>query len=217
MEKNNVYMLRSIAQTISTCLGFELARQIKCSVIIGAQTMFFSAGSMVAPVFGSNPTSLWSFGLFIALKATFMSYFMMQPINFILLYHIPLFFAAALFAPRSKWLVTSFFAVAMAAFMIGSVGNVWLYAMLWIVPMAANIFFDGLFVRALRSTFAAHAIGSLIYLYTIPMTADLWVAIIPVALVERLLFAVGTMAVYYAVQWVSKRIGNLSLVGSRQS
>ncbi|OGB97601.1 hypothetical protein A3F06_03660 [candidate division TM6 bacterium RIFCSPHIGHO2_12_FULL_36_22] len=218
MKKNNVYILHSIAQTISTCLGFELAKQIKCSMIIGSQTMFFSAGSMVAPLFGNNPRTLWVFGLFIALKAIFMSYFMTQPINLLLLYHIPLFIAAAFFAPRSKWLITAFFIATMGAFIFNPIGGqAWIYALLWIIPMLANLFFTGLFVRALRSTFAAHAIGSLIHLYTMPMAAGLWISIIPVVLVERLLFACGIMIVYYAIQWVTKRIANLNLVGSYQS
>ena len=44
---------------------------------------------------------------------------------------------------------------------------------------------------ALASTFIAHAVGSVIWLYTVPMTAAAWIALIPLVACERMLYASG--------------------------
>ncbi len=45
--------------------------------------------------------------------------------------------------------------------------------------------------HALASTFIAHAVGSVIWLYTVPMVASAWLALIPIVACERLLYTAG--------------------------
>ncbi len=73
------------------------------------------------------------------------------------------------------------------------------YSLYWLIPVALfgmqkkNIFF-----QSLSSTFIAHAVGSIIWLYTVPMSADMWRALIPVVAFERLVFA-GAMTASYVI------------------
>ena len=91
------------------------------------------------------------------------------------------------------------------------VGIGWFYSLYWLIPP----FIYGLkllgFVRnsilsvALRSTFIAHAIGSVIWCYTIPMTPMKWINLIPVVVVERLFFAFS-MVLFYRFILALRRI-----------
>ncbi|MBT4856372.1 hypothetical protein HOM50_00835 [bacterium] len=204
----------SIVQTVSTYIGFELVRQVKCSMIIGAQTAFFSVAGIIAPVFGTSIGSLVAFCLFTALRVAVTSTFFLQPVNLLLISHIPFLVSAFMFAPRSKKLVSLFFIAAMFLFLVNPVGaQAWVYPMLWLIPLAVSAYNNtSVFTRAIRSTFAAHAVGSLIYLYTTSMSSSLWVTLTPIALVERLLFTVGIMGVYYTVAAFSKSYKHMTFL-----
>ncbi len=76
------------------------------------------------------------------------------------------------------------------------------YSLYWFIPMALYIFrqFD-MFNRsvvssALSSTFVAHAVGSVMWVYTVPMRAEEWLGLIPLVAIERLTFVVGMVVVY---------------------
>jgi hypothetical protein len=51
----------------------------------------------------------------------------------------------------------------------------------------------------LGSTFIAHAVGSTIWIYTVPMTAQMWLGLMPLVAIERLCFATGMVVSYHAV------------------
>lgn len=92
-----------------------------------------------------------------------------------------------------------------------TVGQGWVYALFWIIPMAlfflqqANLVRKNAFVTALRSTFIAHAIGSVIWCYMVPMGAQRWLALIPVVAVERLFFASAMTSVYRIWNWLMEK------------
>ncbi len=88
----------------------------------------------------------------------------------------------------------------MALFNSHPVGRLaYLYSLYWLIP--ASLFFLQrllpqslqLFSIALTSTFLAHALGSVLYIYMYPTTSAFWLALLPVVAFERLLFA-GAMA-----------------------
>jgi hypothetical protein len=87
--------------------------------------------------------------------------------------------------------------IAIAAFWLNPVGQqVWFFALYWTIPIIAKFLPDRLFLRSLGSTFTAHAVGSVLFLYTIPSAPALWIALIPMVVVERLSFTVGISAAY---------------------
>lgn len=96
---------------------------------------------------------------------------------------------------------------AMAAFWLHPVGQSWvsvdalglsipagIYALYWLIPVIAKFLPDRLLLRSLGSTFTAHAVGSVLFLYTIPTEPALWIALIPVVAIERGCFALGISA-----------------------
>ena len=94
--------------------------------------------------------------------------------------------------------------VCMALFIAHPTGNGAIaYTFYWIIPMLAwaarhvtNTSMS--FIFALQSTFVAHAVGSVIWLYTVPMTSEQWLALIPLVAIERLTIA-GSSSLLYEV------------------
>ena len=91
-----------------------------------------------------------------------------------------------------------------------------LYAALWIIPVLAAFFHrDNLWITALGNTFTAHAVGSVIWLYTIPMSAVAWYALIPQVLVERILFASGMVIVHYAIMFAARAFQKIQCLSAQ--
>lgn len=53
---------------------------------------------------------------------------------------------------------------------------------------------------ALRITFITHAVGSILWIYTIPTTPGYWTALIPIVALERLCLAGATAGVLFAIK-----------------
>lgn len=209
MRKIGYKVPKTMVQTLFMEALFELSRFAKYTLMLGTYTSFFTASSVIAPLFGSSVTSLSIFSGLLMIRAVLSSFIWFTPVSLLLSYHIPLLIAAFFFGQRSKMATTSFFVLSMVAFGMHPVGFVGLlYAGLWFIPVIARLLGDNLYVRALCSTFAAHAAGSLIFLYTIPSTPELWVGLIPVALCERLIFAGCISGLYIAYIWVSSKVGS---------
>jgi len=71
------------------------------------------------------------------------------------------------------------------------------YALFWVIPVA--IYFirsRHIFLDALASAFIAHAVGSVIWVYTVDMSAYAYYALIPVVFFERLTIACGIFVLY---------------------
>lgn len=85
------------------------------------------------------------------------------------------------------------------------------YSLYWLIPMFAAFLPNLLFLRSLGATFCQHAIGSIIFLYTIPalQNPQVWIALIPIVAVERLFFASGIMFSCLAVNYAHEKFGIL--------
>jgi hypothetical protein len=81
------------------------------------------------------------------------------------------------------------------------------YAFYWFIPMIiAMMRTENIWLHSLASTFTAHAVGSVIWLYTMPMTPAAWLALIPLVACERILYASGIVVGHSVIAWcVSKR------------
>ena len=103
----------------------------------------------------------------------------------------PILFAVYYFAKKDRSNI-AIPALAILVFWAHPVGReVWYYALFWLIPIAAYFRRDILFVRALGSTFTAHAVGGALWIWFIGLPAGVWISLIPVVAVERLLFAAG--------------------------
>ncbi|MFC1845510.1 hypothetical protein ACFLX2_00105 [Candidatus Dependentiae bacterium] len=70
------------------------------------------------------------------------------------------------------------------------------YSLYWLIPIGSYLIY--FFVRsslliALSSTFIAHAVGSVMWLYLVPTLPEKWLALMPVVAFERLAIVAGSV------------------------
>lgn len=142
-------------------------------------------------------------GAFIGSIPGVVAVFLMQFFNFLvhganvedagtIIRFFPMLFAALYFAKKGRFnLIIP--VIAIIAFIIHPIGRqVWYFSLFWTIPIFAYFFRDRfLFVRALGSTFTAHAVGGVLWIWTFSLPAAVWDSLIFVVIIERLLFAFG--------------------------
>lgn len=98
--------------------------------------------------------------------------------------------------------------ISIATFMVFVRGLASFYALYWLVPVACLIARlagnQSVFLQALSSTFVAHMVGSMMWLFLVPMNAQQWIALIPIVAMERLAYAVGMSSVYAGMTKVNQ-------------
>jgi len=104
--------------------------------------------------------------------------------------------------------------VCMVLFAMHNVGSeAVMYSFYWFIPMVIH-FINGLlnarfskyFLSALASTFVAHALGSIVYLYVMNTTPVIWNALIPVVAMERLAFSSVIVVTYFVIEFLISKI-----------
>jgi len=172
-------------------LGF-IALQIPVTQVIGSKVKF-TIYDAFAPLAGS----------FIGSIPGVIAVFLMQFFNFLIhgaqvddigtiIRFFPMLFAVWYFAKsRTSNLIIP--VIAMAAFIAHPIGQtVWYFSLFWVIPIVAHFFRDkSLLARALGSTFTAHAVGSTLWIWAFALPAPVWTSLIPIVVVERLLFTFG--------------------------
>jgi hypothetical protein len=86
------------------------------------------------------------------------------------------------------------------------------YGLYWFIPV---ILFSqkNIFAVAFRSSFVAHAVGSVIWCYTIPMSSSQWIALIPIVAVERFVMAAGMVFVVRLLRYVNSLKNVMGKIG----
>lgn len=183
-----------------TILGF-IALQIPAAALAGSHAKFtlFDAFAPIAGGFlGSIPGAI--------------SVLVMQLLNLAVHgFHItdsgtiirlfPIIFAAIYFGRKTRlnYIIPL---LAIVVFIANPVGrSVWYFAILfWLIPVASYFYQErSLIVRALGATFAAHAVGGAIWIWTFHLPKAVWVGLIPIVAIERLMFAGGIIISYLVV------------------
>lgn len=182
---------------------------IKTSAVWGSHTMFFSLFCMLSPLSGAFFGFTGMLGSLIGVKFLLALFGKFPVVST----GLPTL-AASLVWYFDKQAKTIFNRIAQFALLVllpvscitlfyfhPNVGAGWTYSHFWFVPIFA--YFINYFVRsstimlAMQSTFVAHAVGSVIWLYMMPMNEAAWLALIPFVFVERLVFASGMALIYY--------------------
>jgi hypothetical protein len=179
------------------CSAFLLMRFAKISYIVGSTFSFFSLSDVVMPLSGLLGIG---FSLLVVLLRGSLRMAFGNIALFKLVYHIPGLCASAYWASENKLISLIIPALCMAAFVSHPVGFAAApYSFYWLIPMA--LYFvpkKTIFMHSLASTFVAHAVGSVLWLYLNPaISVAQWYALLPVVAVERLLFASAMTLVYY--------------------
>jgi len=147
-----------------------------------------------------------------------------KEINFVNIFRLlPMVFAAYYFAKNKSRMFDDKLSiliplVCIIAFVLHPIGaQSWYYASFWLIPIVVKFFKDNLFLRSLGATFTAHAIGSVIFLYTIPTSPELWGVILPgVVIFERIIFALGISASYVIMNSLLNRLNSLNLINLKR-
>jgi len=210
-----------------------LISSFKFCTLIGKSFAYFSGMLFVAPLLGaffSSPVAIVLTGLLVTTKALLFCY----PVTG----GIPTLFATLAWSThtqisqeKSRYAHLFYFlvhaalpALCMIIFMThASVGQGYVYALYWLIPIAlyfSHLFFkiNSIFTVALSSTFIAHAVGSTLWLFTVPMKPEQWLSLIPVVALERLITALGMMLLLliakkvFAYGQIKKRVAKSSIL-----
>jgi hypothetical protein len=200
MNFKSSYLYAMLRSMITAC-GIKAASLLKISYIIGSYAAFFSASSIALPLVGAwsrVPTIITTcaFGFFIR---------MMTGASFLpmLAYWVPGLCAALYWQIPSKVYRIGLPLLCMILFVSHPVGvSAAPYAFYWFIPvMIAMMRSRTIWHDALASTFTAHAVGSVIWLYTVPLTAAAWIALIPLVACERMVYASGIVVGHSIIAW----------------
>jgi len=184
---------------LTWCVGF-----IRGSFIVGSKMAFFSGASMIAPLAGAygGITALLSMHIIrVSLMCTPDS--LLSWSHIALAYHIPTVCAGVYWAWIGSgkyytwWSVRIGMALlplcCMMLFSCDPIGSqAWQYTLFWLIPAASALIpHKHLLFHAYASTFIAHAVGSVLWVWTHTMPPTLWLGLIPVVMIERTAIALG--------------------------
>ncbi len=195
----------------SYALFLELIKKINIfTYIVGSKAAFFSLSQALGPMTGILGTS--SISTVFIIRTLYTVAFSNLGLYMSLLYHIPTLCAAIYLNPKSKNFRFVIPLLCMILFITHPIGSqAYLYSFYWIIPtVIAFINPNSMFFRALGSTFTAHAVGSIMYLYSASLAPNIWLSLIPIVWAERLIFASTMTAFYYAASAIGKFISNQS-------
>jgi hypothetical protein len=176
-----------------------IASLVKISFVIGSQEIFFSGVNTLYPLLGvwGGGASLFAIAARFILRGALGATMSWELLAFILPG-----FAVSLYMMFNHWTIHLLIPMAcMILFFIHPVGfYATPYALFWLLPIVVYFFNIRSFAaELLASTFVGHAVGSVIWLYTVPMTASAWLALIPIVCAERLLFASAAFVLHFVV------------------
>lgn len=183
------YLLHFISFVVALSACF-----IPFNWLVGSYATFFSFSTITLPALGYH-LSLFYVILAFLTKGLFVA----PALKFFALRRLPLL--AATIVLRKETFIGSVLIplVCMALFCMHTVGGqVFYYSLYWLIPVALYAApVDSLLSRSLQASFVAHAVGSVVWLYTKPIAPALWTALMPVVPVERILLALGMYSMVY--------------------
>lgn len=215
MDFNKIFTKKRVIFLFIFFVLVLVGQRINFSPLIGADNQFFTlfqffgpiAGSFLGPVFGIISVVFAQLTGFLIVGKEW------SLIN--LIRFLPMLLAVYYFGTKKKAWGIIVPALCMFLFIIHPVGKAaWVYSLFWLIPILGKVLPEKipgrLFFRSYGATFTAHAVGSVLWLYTVPMTAEQWLGLIPVTAYERFLFGLGiagsfvvftTLLDYAAKRW----------------
>lgn len=181
-----------------------VGRSVNFSKIVGSENQFFTLYQFFGPVAGRFLGT--TFGIASVLVAEIAQLVITGKewsiINLLKL--TPMVFAAYYFGSKKRITSSIIPGVCMLLFWLHPTGReAWPYALYWLIPIIGRILPNKtklrLIAQSFGATFTAHAVGSVLFLYTIPMSSAEWLALIPVVALERFFFGSGIALSYVAI------------------
>ncbi|MCX6723915.1 MAG: hypothetical protein NT155_01925 [Candidatus Staskawiczbacteria bacterium] len=127
---------------------------------------------------------------------------------------LPAMLAAVYFGLKQKK-TAIIFPICIALFLLNPIGRqAWMYSLIWLIPFAATFAKKRLIFNSLGATFTAHAVGSVIFLYSFGLTPAIWISLIPIVFIERGLFTIGIWASCLAFNFVLDKLTNFKFASA---
>jgi hypothetical protein len=210
MDKKKILFL-----IIFTVFGL-LAFQIQVNKIVGSGQSF-TLFELLGPVGG----------MFLGPVLGAVSAFFVRALNVVLFHQkidlltvirfLPAMLAAFYFGAKSKK-TAIIFPICIALFLLNPVGRqAWMYSAIWLIPFTTSFFKKNLLLNSLGATFTAHAVGSVIFLYTFNLPASAWMGLIPVVFIERGVFTIGIWASTLVFNFALNKITDFKFASSFKS
>jgi hypothetical protein len=203
-------MIRKISlqknKIIRSCVFFLFglfALHIPFSLILGANVKF-TLFDFFAPTIGAfiGPIAGIATILFTQL---FNIVIMHQPFEIATIIRLfPILFAVLYFSKRTRinFIIPL---LCMVAFNLNPIGrSAWQYSLFWLIPAFSYFFGKNTFIKSLGATFSAHAVGGALWVWTFGLSKEIWLALIPQTMMERLLMAGGITVFYAIINWAIK-------------
>lgn len=213
MELKKLYNLNTVLLLVGFVLLVAIADNIKVFKLwetgAASANQHFTLVQTFAPTMGAFFGPLLGAGIVLVAELFSFAFNTKEASLINILRLSPMLFAAAYFALYTKKAKLSVVAplACIALFLMHPVGAAaWPFALFWLIPVVALAFPQNLLLRSYGATFSAHAVGGVLWIYTIPTTPAYWLALMPVVLVERTVFAAGISASYYFVTTVASRV-----------
>lgn len=191
----------SIIRSVAIITASKLLSFITMSFAIGTFWTVFSFRTMLTPLVGAFG-GIVGIGVFCASNLFYALVFKKaMTISFLAYSGIPTVAASLYWATESRVVRIFIPAVCMLLFVSHSQGMyAFPYALYWLIPIAiARYNNSSVFLTALASTFTAHAVGSVLWLYGTGMQASCWYGLLPLVPVERVILAAGMTVSYMIV------------------
>ncbi|MGZ6251138.1 MAG: hypothetical protein ACXWL2_03860 [Candidatus Chromulinivorax sp.] len=161
---------------------------IPFNFIIGSKFSWLSCATMIVPAIS------YQYSLLYVIFYIFTKILCAKAFSFIfLLKKLPLFFSTIALQQRNFWYYVILPIAAFALFVIHPVGiQVWYYGWLWTIPVLVySCTQDNIWNRALSASCIAHAVGSVVWLYTTLISVEQWQALMLIVPIERFFIAIG--------------------------
>jgi len=202
MQKNNFFVRLVKNSGFAGLVG--LSSLVKFSWMVGSQTSFFSGINIMVPLSGAFGGVFGSVASYIIRAITHFCLFGVFSVKYLTI-GVPNFFASLYWSTTHWALRIGLPITCMLLFWVHPTGfAAGAYALYWLIPVAVHCLSrKHIFLEALGSTFVAHAVGSVIWLYAAPMTPGVWIALMPVVAIERFLFASGMVIAHYLITTIA--------------
>jgi hypothetical protein len=205
MEKRKI-----LFSIIFTILGL-VAFQISISRIMGS-SQNFTLFELLGPIGG----------MFLGPILGAISAFFVRALNLVIFHQsldfltiirfLPAIVAAIYFGLKQKK-TAIIFPICIALFLLNPIGRqAWMYSLIWLIPFFATFGKKRLILNSLGATFTAHAVGSVIFLYSFGLTPTVWISLIPVVFIERGIFTIGIWISCLVFNTVLDKLTNFKLV-----
>ena len=200
-------VIKKLLKIICAGVLVFLLSLLKISFVWGSRKTFFSGMCMITPIL-AQVFGFWSVGLGLL--------FVFPSITF----GIPTIVACACWRWEGVFLNIIVPLGCLMVFVLHpSVGYGFWFGFYWLIPVLLHvmqltkIINRSIFITAIKSTLVAHAVGSVMWCYFVPMTPERWLALIPIVAVERLVFASGMVIAHRILK--SFRISKINLITKR--